>query len=251
MNYEFQGWPKIGRLNRDIVITEKIDGTNAAIGIVEEIRDTGRQHDDGTGIYEVYTNIYAQSRTRIITPQDDNYGFARWVEQNREVLIRTLGPGLHFGEWWGVGIGRKYDLSERRFSLFNTKKWGEGDGALALANARLNGVAIYSVPVLYSGPWTGVFGYVDGPMTEVAKAVGDGPVWLDPDAQEDWPEIAGQPNPRPRFAPNFIVEFLKRVGSQAAPGFMKPEGIVVYHRAGDVCFKVTIEKDEQWKGQPA
>ena len=30
---EFKPWPKISRYNRDIVITEKIDGTNGAIHI--------------------------------------------------------------------------------------------------------------------------------------------------------------------------------------------------------------------------
>jgi hypothetical protein len=37
-------------------------------------------------------------------------------------------------------------------------------------------------------------------------------------------------------------------GSKAAPGFMKPEGIVVFHVAGNVGFKKTIEKDEEPKG---
>ena len=32
---KFQGWGKIPRLNREMVVTEKIDGTQAAIGIVE------------------------------------------------------------------------------------------------------------------------------------------------------------------------------------------------------------------------
>jgi hypothetical protein len=217
----FVGWPKIGRLNRDIIITEKIDGTNAAIGITL----------DG--------QVYAQSRTRIITPQDDNAGFARWVEKHADLLREHLGQGLHFGEWWGVSIGRGYDLSERRFSLFNTKRW-ESDplGKAALEALRAAGVAVYSTPVLYEGPWTGILGY-KGPDGE----------WLT--QPQDWAEfdVPGMPNPRPRFAPNFIIEHLKRVGSQAAPGYMKPEGIVVYHRAGDVMFKVTIEKDEAHKGQ--
>ena len=34
IDIEFQGFGKIPRLNRDIVITEKIDGSNAAIGII-------------------------------------------------------------------------------------------------------------------------------------------------------------------------------------------------------------------------
>ena len=40
------------------------------------------------------------------------------------------------------------------------------------------------------------------------------------------------------------LEDLKTNGSYAAPGFMKPEGVVIFHIAGNVRFKKTIEKDE-------
>lgn len=44
-------------------------------------------------------------------------------------------------------------------------------------------------------------------------------------------------------------EYLKRAGSAAAPGYMRPEGVVVYHRAGNVCLKATIKGDEKYKGE--
>jgi hypothetical protein len=101
---EFQGFPKMARLSRNIIVTEKIDGSNAQVFIDE----------DG--------NIKAGSRTRWITPKDDNFGFAAWVEDNKTELLK-LGPGRHFGEWWGKGIQRNYGLQERRFSLFNVSRW--------------------------------------------------------------------------------------------------------------------------------
>lgn len=101
----FQEFQKIARLKREVVVTEKIDGTNAAIIIT----------DDG--------QIACQSRTKFITTSDDNKGFANWVEKNKVELINTLGPGTHFGEWWGSGIGRSYGLKEKRFSLFNVHRW--------------------------------------------------------------------------------------------------------------------------------
>lgn len=103
----FEPFPKIPRFSAGCVITEKIDGTNACIVIT----------DDG--------RVAAQSRKRIITPDDDNFGFARWVDSVKEELVTTLGPGRHFGEWWGSGIQRGYGLTEKRFSLFNTKRWRE------------------------------------------------------------------------------------------------------------------------------
>lgn len=60
-------------------MSEKIDGTNAQIVI----------SDDGT-------ELWTASRNRYITPEDDNYGFAKWVAANRDELIK-LGPGRHYG----------------------------------------------------------------------------------------------------------------------------------------------------------
>lgn len=125
---EFQPWPKIARLNREITITEKIDGTNAAVLILE----------DGT--------VAAQSRKRLITPDDDNFGFARWVAENAGALVDLLGPGRHFGEWWGSGIQRRYGLDHKRFSLFNTARYGE------LPVGDVEGLGL--VPVLYQGAFT-------------------------------------------------------------------------------------------------
>ena len=107
MTINFRAWPKIPRVeNKKELYTEKIDGTNACIIITEE------------------GEFACQSRTRIITPEDDNFGFARWAYANKEELMK-LGPGHHFGEWWGLGIQRGYNQTEKRFSLFNTHRWGE------------------------------------------------------------------------------------------------------------------------------
>lgn len=127
----FVSWGKIPRLNRDIVITEKIDGTNAAIGIL----------DDGT--------VYAQSRKKIITPEQDSAGFARWVADNENAIRHLLGPGLHFGEWWGKGIQRGYGQDRKWFSLFNTKRWI----APGIDHASMEEIGIRIVPVLYEGPF--------------------------------------------------------------------------------------------------
>ncbi len=110
-----------------------------------------------------------------------------------------LGAGHHFGEWWGSGIQRGYGLlnGEKRFSLFNTKKW--------LNNPDLPKCCSV-VPVLYEG------------MFE---------------------ESAIQ---------NALIK-LQEFGSVASPSFMKPEGIVIWHKAAQLYFKKTIEKDSEWKGK--
>ena len=65
---ELRPWPKIARLNRDMTVSEKIDGTNAAIIVTDDLQ------------------VGAQSRSRVITPEADNHGFARWVARNAETL---------------------------------------------------------------------------------------------------------------------------------------------------------------------
>jgi hypothetical protein len=128
MNQEFQPFGKIPRLMREIVVTEKIDGTNASVHIGED------------GSFQV------ASRTKWITPEDDNYGFAKWAYANKEELMQ-LGPGAHFGEWWGLGIQRNYGLKEKRFSLFNVGRWTVEAPPPACCSV---------VPVLYSGVFSQV-----------------------------------------------------------------------------------------------
>lgn len=121
---EFKGWPKIHRLaNETMIISEKIDGSNACLVITED-------------------DFYAQSRTRIITPEDDNFGFARWAAESEATLRADLGTGRFYGEWWGQGIQRKYGLDHRVFSLFDTRWTGR---EFATANLDV-------VPLLWTGP---------------------------------------------------------------------------------------------------
>jgi len=175
---EFREFQKIPRLNRPVIVTEKLDGTNACVVVGE----------DG--------QVSAQSRSRIITPAEDNYGFAKWVEVNRDALA-SLGVGYHYGEWWGCGIQRGYGLKEKRFSLFNASRWSDASG--------LRPACCHVVPVIAEGIGFGL----------VATA----------------------------------LDLLRDTGSFAAPGFMKPEGVVAFHAQGRLLFKATIEKDDEPKGK--
>ena len=192
-NVTFVEFPKIARLSREAVISEKIDGTNGQIYIT----------DDG--------QFLVGSRTRWITPDEDNYGFARWAFEHRDELME-LGPGRHFGEWWGGGIQRGYGLGkcDKRWSLFNTIRWclaGETPQRIPTNDPRIEKFqdilpeCCSLVPVL----WRGVF------TTQAC---------------------------------NESLDNLRQNGSLAAPGFMHPEGIVVFHVAANTAFKKTLEKDE-------
>ena len=144
---EFRGYPKIARLYRDIIITEKIDGTNACVYV----------SNDG--------EVLAGCRTRWITPEDDNHGFAAWVAEHKEELAAGLPPGTHYGEWWGGGINRGYGLpkGEKRFSLFDPKFAPAAGCALASPAAIPVPPCCRVVPVLYMGPFSTstVWGFLD------------------------------------------------------------------------------------------
>ena len=47
------------------------------------------------------------------------------------------------------------------------------------------------------------------------------------------------------------LRLLEKHGSAAAPEFMQPEGIIIYHHAANLYFKKTLSKDEEWKGKQA
>jgi len=175
-NIIFTEFQKIPRLSRDMVITEKIDGTNSCICITE----------DG--------EFLTGSRHKWITPENDNYGFSQWAHEHKEELMK-LGTGTHYGEWWGSGIQRGYGLKEKRFSLFNTSRWGD---------TLIRPVCCSVVPVLYTG----------------------------------------------LFDTNTILEVMKQLlehGSYAAEGFMDPEGIVIFHVAGNHLYKKTFKNDSTGK----
>lgn len=128
----FKAWPKIPRVeNRKEFYTEKIDGTNACIIILEIPLEW--VIDDKYLINYIYIEdgekskcygMWCQSRNKLIKPVEDNAGFAQWVFENRHELFE-LGEGYHYGEWWGKGIQRGYNQDRKRFSLFNTARWGE------------------------------------------------------------------------------------------------------------------------------
>jgi hypothetical protein len=203
---DFKPWPKTPRLNRDMIITEKIDGTNAAV-IVKAlpddlpIVDVLVEADRNGKIVDINGTLYvvgAQSRKRVVTPLSDNFGFAAWVWQHAEALAGALGEGYHYGEWWGSGVQRGYGIQRGRkyFSLFNVHRYGGID----FAAAGLEDVS--AVPVLYTGPFD----------TNTIQSV---------------------------------LASLKETGSNLpqAPGF-PAEGIVVFHSASGTVYKVLSENDE-------
>lgn len=215
---DFVAWPKTPRLHKDIVVTEKVDGTNAAI-IIESIPNPRPDLDIeprtrislyGDEKYEPaqlagpdhqLILVGAQSRKRLITPEVDNAGFAKWVFENAAELVEILGVGRHYGEWWGSGIQRGYGQAKgvKRFSLFDVSRYS-GPLAGSRHENPVNGLVarglLDTVPVLYRGEFSEA--HIEDAM-----------------------------------------QLLDDQGSQIqyAPGFKPAEGVVIFHEAAQQLFK--------------
>lgn len=208
---EFREYGKTHRLFREVVLTEKIDGSQGIVAVIP----------DGT--------VRAGSRNRWITPEADNFGFAAWVKAHEEEL-RGLGVGRHFGEWWGSGIQRGYGCAtgEHHWSLFNVARWDE-DRFKDNEDAR---IAREQEKIL-----TAKRRNVASPESPLERA----PFVAPPDCCEVVPVLYVGPLDT-RVVTN-IVRDLNIDGSHAKEGFRFPEGIIVYHTHAGIPFKVTCHGD--------
>ena len=204
---EFEPFEKIARLKRELIITEKLDGTNAQVAIFE--LDSEAAHLDAIensyclDIWPGPDNgssslaMFAGSRKRYIAPEGtndmkgcDNFAFAQWVCANKEEL-RKLGPGRHYGEWYGKGIQRGYGLEDKRFALFNVSRWGEHNPNTP--------TCCEVVPIMSNG--------------------------------------------KEEYTPDQCMRDLAQYGSMAVKGYNNPEGIIVWHSASRTYYKQTFEMD--------
>jgi len=129
---DYKPFSKIERFeNVKISISQKLHGSNASIYIYKT--------EDGT------LDLKCGKRTDWITPEQDNFGFAKFVYDNKEAFLK-LGEGYHFGEYCGPGINSGEGLKERTLVLFDY--WRYQDIMLP-PNTMI-------VPVLYEGPNDGM-----------------------------------------------------------------------------------------------
>lgn len=116
----------------------KLHGTNAAVQV----------HTDGT--------VVCQSRTNIISPENDNAGFARWIKESEHEWSLAFNNIIFYGEWCGPGIQKGVAVSEvpkKFFAIFAARYLDGSDDLLIEPNelqALLKGA---DVPGVYILPW--------------------------------------------------------------------------------------------------
>lgn len=192
----FIKWPSTPRFHKGLTITEKINGTNACVRIL-----------DG--------KVTAQSRKRIITPEDDNFGFARWVYENAGALTDLLGYGVHFGEWFGEGIQKNpLGIEGKRFALFSPWKF-QGTQKLDIEDSGL----VEFVPVLFEGQadYNVIPNIIEGLELYGSQVNG--------------------------------AKLISRGYAQEPDRHAAAEGIIVWHRETQQKYKILLENDAIHKGQ--
>lgn len=206
----FEEFKKIPRLFRDCTITEKIDGTNGQILITDPLCSIDTQEEPVTCVAEFEGNTYN------VYAGSRN----RWVYP-----VKSL-DNSGFAAWVVerapllveiLGLGRHYG-----------EFWGAGIQrryGLAGNDKRFS---------LFHPRWKEVFdGRAKGGLS-IPDGLGVVPILYQ--GEFDTETVDG------------AIHALAVNGSVAAPGFMDPEGVVIYHEAAKQYFKVTIKDDEKPKG---
>ena len=146
----------------------KLHGRNAAVQIT----------NDG---------VFPQSRSQLLTPENDLKGFAKWVLASEDCW-ESVEPVTVFGEWCGPGVQKKValrDIDRKVFAVFAIQ-YGRDVGARVVYDPEAIRAALPHHPDVFVLPWYGdvltlPFG---GDMEAVIAKLNE---WvLDIEAEDPW-----------------------------------------------------------------
>lgn len=176
-NKPFISMPKIGQF-RHVVKEVSDDARFIGVGaggqsIYKDVelpiltfKGTTKLHGTCSSVCYDGNEIWVQSKNRIITPNDDNAGFAQFVADNKEYfqnLMESLYIGVPiavFGEWAGGGIASPAAIAKvpRAFFIFGVKikdvGWINIDIALKVHKNvfKLTDFRQYSIDIDFNNP---------------------------------------------------------------------------------------------------
>lgn len=97
----------LGLRKSNLIGTVKIHGTNSSVGL--DLKDN---------------SLFCQSRNRVLSLDDDNYDFVKYIEDNKSEFLKIFNEIKNkintenydsiiiYGEWAGKGIQNKVAVSE-------------------------------------------------------------------------------------------------------------------------------------------
>src|SRR5262245_50656379 len=85
-------------------------------------------HGTNAAVQRTREGVFPQSRSQLLSPGDDNKGFARWVEASR-AYFEALPPEVTvFGEWCGPGVEKGMAVSALDRKIFAVFAIQDGRG---------------------------------------------------------------------------------------------------------------------------
>jgi hypothetical protein len=175
---------------------------------------TVKLHGTNAGITNQAGKLICRSRTRIITPDDDNYGFASHVMQHESIIRDVLPNGATiFGEWCGAGIQNGVGIcsEQKLFVVFAMRvdgKWSPLDELPKCEKARVFNVSDFpkwTMEIDFAKPEQSQNKLIK--LTEIVEArcpvaeafghegIGEGIVWTPIDGCDDsrhWFKVKGE-----------------------------------------------------------
>jgi hypothetical protein len=110
-------WSSIELLHNVVRTLEHLHELGQPFPVVE-YRAKVKLHGSNCAVQVTGDGIVAQSRTSLLTPEDDYKGFTAWVRRH-EVYFQTLARGIVvFGEWCGPGVEKGMAISAAKTKLF-------------------------------------------------------------------------------------------------------------------------------------
>lgn len=130
----FQKWPDIESLGNVVKSARRYAALTGATSLVVTYRAKVKLHGTNAAVrIDRDGTVTAQSRTRDITPDDDNYGFAAWVESKADSFRWLDRRSSHdpdadatiiFGEWVGPGVNSGcavHQIAGKVFATFHAQ----------------------------------------------------------------------------------------------------------------------------------
>lgn len=147
---EFYSFPKICQFNEIFSYSKDnkdIFNGNSSVGYQAKVK----LHGTNCAIVKKDGVAYAQSRTKVITPEDDNFGFAKFVQTVD--LSGVKDNIVIYGEWAGKTIQDNVACSkvDKFFAVFAIKDLNKEDSFIADPTEISN--ILESVKGIYVIPW--------------------------------------------------------------------------------------------------
>ncbi|TDB90937.1 hypothetical protein E1264_03790 [Actinomadura sp. KC216] len=201
---EFKAWPKTPRLMKPMVVTEKIDGTNGCVVISRQQGWASPSHNFVTVPIENTADAYlvgAQSRKRMLPMGPRGMDDLSWQKEDNSGFARWV----------------RENATELAETLGEGYHYGEWYGQKIQRGYGLSGrrFALFNVS-RYAD-------VVNDPTKDPIPGLETVPVLYE-----------GEFDTR---MVKYVYDDLMTNGSRAVPGYMNPEGVIVFHTASQQVYK--------------